>query len=124
MRRRLHPQGHWSGLGLCDRAAGAPVRSTSCLDADPTFLRSVRHLACKAYNSNERITLVTSYRAKDPLVHDCSVLSTIRIISKEDRLNAQWSTYRFKLLADRFAKYAAQLEARRTAMAADYFPGS
>lgn len=74
--------------------------------------RHVKHLACSAFNAPERITskfdlsrlsymyvwlksavsfvlVVTSYRAKDPLTHDASILDTIRIVSQQDRLNYQ-----------------------------------
>lgn len=33
--------------------------------------------------------MVTSYRAKDPLVRDASVLKTITFVSQADRLNYQ-----------------------------------
>jgi hypothetical protein len=44
------------------------------------------------------ITMVTSFRAKDVTLPDESVLTTIRPVSKRNRLNAQWSSYRLKLV--------------------------
>lgn len=83
--------------------------------------RYVRHLACKAYNASEvgrrslafenlltlatvqRITMVTSFRAKDVSLADESVLETIRPTTKKNRLNAQWSTYRLRLVGMYFS---------------------
>lgn len=40
--------------------------------------RLIQHLAPKPLGASERITMVTSYRAKDPLLHEGSVLSTVK----------------------------------------------
>ncbi|KAK4705138.1 hypothetical protein P7C70_g1079, partial [Phenoliferia sp. Uapishka_3] len=74
--------------------------------------RHVKHAALRAYNSGERITMVTSFRAKDPLVHDGS-------ITKRNRINYQWTVYRMKLLAERFTAMAAQLECEKAAVGGD-----
>lgn len=34
----------------------------------------------------------------------------------------QWTLYRMKLLAERFAKYAKNMEEKRAGMAEDYYP--
>ncbi|GAA5865192.1 hypothetical protein JCM8547_008309 [Rhodosporidiobolus lusitaniae] len=75
--------------------------------------RHITHAALRAYGAGERCTLVTSFRARDPMVNDASVLPTIRIISKKNRLNYQWTDYRFKLLSERFAIMAKQLEDKK-----------
>ncbi|KAI5480402.1 hypothetical protein MNV49_000977 [Pseudohyphozyma bogoriensis] len=75
--------------------------------------RHVKHTALRSYNTGERITMVTSFRAKDPLVRDASVLSTIHPITKRNRINYQWTLYRMKLLAERFTAMANQLEAQK-----------
>ncbi|GAA6021524.1 hypothetical protein JCM10207_005790 [Rhodosporidiobolus poonsookiae] len=75
--------------------------------------RHISHSALKAYNVAERITMVTSFRARDPMLDDGSILPTIRPSSKANRLNYQWSVYRLKLLSDRFALMAAGLEQKK-----------
>ncbi|GAA6023443.1 hypothetical protein JCM10207_004414 [Rhodosporidiobolus poonsookiae] len=77
--------------------------------------RYLEHAALKAYNVPERMAMVTSFRPRDPMLEDSSVLSTIRFISKKNRLNYQWTTYRFKLLEERFAAVHAELEAKKAA---------
>ncbi|GAA5825211.1 hypothetical protein JCM11251_006146 [Rhodosporidiobolus azoricus] len=75
--------------------------------------REISHAALKAYNVNERITMVTSFRARDPMLADSSILPTVRPTSKKNRLNYQWTLYRLKLLSDRFATMAAGLEQKK-----------
>jgi len=58
----------------------------------------------------QRITMFTSFRAKDPLIIDGSVLTTIRHISQKNRLNYNWAKYRMDYLSERFAAMAKQLE--------------
>jgi hypothetical protein len=74
--------------------------------------RHIKHAALRAYNAGERITMVTSFRARDPLIHDgsgefssptaskrdswlffslASVLSTSHPITKKNRINYQWT---------------------------------
>ncbi|GAA6023441.1 hypothetical protein JCM10207_004413 [Rhodosporidiobolus poonsookiae] len=77
--------------------------------------RYLEHAALKAYNVPERIAMITSFRPRDPMLEDSSVLKTIRYISKKNRLNYQWTTYRFKLLEQRFAAVHAELEAKKKA---------
>jgi len=72
--------------------------------------RYLRHAALKAFNAPERITMVTSFRAKDPLIIDGSVLTTIRHISQKNRLNYNWAKYRMDYLSERFAAMAKRLE--------------
>ncbi|KAF9517640.1 hypothetical protein BS47DRAFT_1290641 [Hydnum rufescens UP504] len=68
--------------------------------------RYIRHSALNAFGAPERVTMVTSFRARDPEVRDESVLTTIRPISKLDPLYFQWVAYRMNLLAERFRKRA------------------
>ncbi|GAA6044309.1 hypothetical protein JCM8097_002874 [Rhodosporidiobolus ruineniae] len=81
--------------------------------------REISHAALKAYNVDERITMVTSFRAKDPLLNDASILKTIRPTAKRNRLNYQWTTYRLKLLSERFALTAQALEAKKASFGPD-----
>ncbi|KAL8283877.1 hypothetical protein RQP46_005309 [Phenoliferia psychrophenolica] len=81
--------------------------------------RHVKHAALRAYNTDERITMVTSFRAKDPLVRDTSNLYTIHAVTKRNRINYQWTLYRMKLLAERFAAMAARLEEEKGSFGGD-----
>ncbi|BGP14824.1 hypothetical protein JCM10213_002737 [Rhodosporidiobolus nylandii] len=81
--------------------------------------REISHAALKAYNVDERITMVTSFRAKNPDLNDASILTTIRPTSKRNRLNYQWSVYRFRLLSERFANMAAALEKKKASLGPD-----
>jgi hypothetical protein len=51
--------------------------------------RYINHVALNAFNTQERVTMVTSYRVKDPNVKDESVLTTIRPISQLDEMYYQ-----------------------------------
>lgn len=42
--------------------------------------REINHAALKAYNVEERITMVTSFRAKDPMLNDGSGESLLRCL--------------------------------------------
>ncbi|ORY91689.1 hypothetical protein BCR35DRAFT_349472 [Leucosporidium creatinivorum] len=81
--------------------------------------RHIKHAALRAYNAGERITMVTSFRARDPLIHDGSVLSTIHPITKKNRINYQWTLYRMKLLSDRFNAMASKLEEKKKLLGAE-----
>ena len=51
----------------------------------------------------ERITIVCSFRPRDPRLFDSSTNMNIRNKSLVPELNYQWTTYRLKLLSERFA---------------------
>ena len=55
--------------------------------------RYIEHQALRAFGSHERITSVTSFRPKDPLVRDDTVLSTVRPISHLPDLYSQYTEY-------------------------------
>lgn len=93
------------GDGSIARIRGPQLGYTCILQG-----RYINHLACKAFNAKERITMVTSFRAKDVNIADESVLTTIRTISKRNRLNAQWSSYRLKLVAERITLLANKID--------------
>lgn len=65
----------------------------------------VQHLASKPRGSSERLTMVTSYRAKDPMVIDDSVLSTVKpeinYSSKYNEMYPNWISYRVDILKER-----------------------
>jgi hypothetical protein len=62
----------------------------------------VNHIALKAAGgTGERITMVTSFRAKDPLQKDVSNLKNVKRSSELNELFQQWSTYRLDVLSER-----------------------
>jgi len=62
----------------------------------------VKHIALKASGgTGERITMVTSFRAKDPLQKDVSNLTNVKRSSKLNELFQQWSMYRLEVLSQR-----------------------
>ena len=63
--------------------------------------RYITHQALRALGAQERITLVTSFRAKSPLLSDDSNLRTVRGISNISELYYQWSKYRLEILEAR-----------------------
>ncbi|KAJ6008306.1 hypothetical protein N7540_012282 [Penicillium herquei] len=63
--------------------------------------RYIEHQALKAYGGHERISMVTSFRAKSPHVRDESVLTGVRPISNLSELYTQYTRYRLELLEER-----------------------
>ena len=63
--------------------------------------RYITHQALRALGTQERITLVTSFRAKSPLLPDDSNLRTIRGISDISEVYYQFSKYRLEILEAR-----------------------
>ena len=61
----------------------------------------IEHVALRAFGYGERITMVTSYRPRDPRVRDTSVLTTVRPVSKLPELYEQWFRYRIEVLKNR-----------------------
>lgn len=72
--------------------------------------RYIEHQALKAHGGRERISMVTSFRPKCPLVRDESVLTGSRPISKWSELYTEWMEYRLEVLEERIR---AQLKAER-----------
>ncbi|KAI1610284.1 hypothetical protein EDD36DRAFT_443742 [Exophiala viscosa] len=64
----------------------------------------IEHIALKAKGTGERVTMVTSFRPKDPNLKDVSNLGNVKRSSNWDALFKQWSTYRLDVLEKR-AKY-------------------
>lgn len=67
--------------------------------------RIIEHIAPSPKDSCERITMVTSYRAKNPLLNEGSVLKTVKpevnFGSRYNDFYPQWIAYRCKLLQER-----------------------
>ncbi|KAE8377134.1 hypothetical protein BDV26DRAFT_305073 [Aspergillus bertholletiae] len=63
--------------------------------------RYIEHQALKALGGRERISMVTCFRPKDPLVRDETVLVGVRGISDLSQLYTQYTEYRLELLEER-----------------------
>ncbi|MCJ1426128.1 hypothetical protein MMC29_004030 [Sticta canariensis] len=63
--------------------------------------RYIEHQALRALGTTERITMVTSFRPRDPTVRDDTVLTTVRPISDLSQLYFQFSEYRLEMLQER-----------------------
>ncbi|KAF1992252.1 hypothetical protein K402DRAFT_366323 [Aulographum hederae CBS 113979] len=63
--------------------------------------RYIDHQALAATRGSERITMITAYRPRDPMLQDDSVLTSIRPISNLSEIYFQWSDYRLEVLEER-----------------------
>ncbi|KAJ5455874.1 uncharacterized protein N7458_004138 [Penicillium daleae] len=63
--------------------------------------RYIEHQALKAIGGRERISMVTSFRAKSPHVKDECVLTGVRPISNLSELYGQYTQYRLEVLEER-----------------------
>jgi hypothetical protein len=70
----------------------------------------INHVALKALGDGERITMVTSFRPKDPHMPDSSNLGNVRKVSEKGALYSQWSVYRTEVLAKRAQILAERLK--------------
>ncbi|KAJ0374027.1 hypothetical protein COL26b_007738 [Colletotrichum chrysophilum] len=72
--------------------------------------RYVEHQALAAIGGAERITMITSFRPRDPCVKDDSVLTSIRPISELSELYYQWAKYRAEVVRARLDAMLNTLE--------------
>ncbi|KAI3328857.1 hypothetical protein HD806DRAFT_480924 [Xylariaceae sp. AK1471] len=63
--------------------------------------RYIEHQALRTLGATERITMVTSFRPRNPLVRDDTVLTTVRPISNINELYNQFAEYRLEMLEER-----------------------
>lgn len=77
--------------------------------------RYIEHQALKAFGGRERIAMVTSMRAKNPLVKDETVLTGVRGISDISALYHQYTEYRFEILEERIRHFQKQERSREIA---------
>ena len=63
--------------------------------------RYINHTVAPATNMPERVTIVTSFRPKDPTLLDETTNMNIRNKSHLTELYYQWTTYRLDVLAQR-----------------------
>jgi hypothetical protein len=61
----------------------------------------IEHIALRAIGTGERVTMVTSFRPRDPCLKDVSNLGNVKRSSSWDQLFKQWSTYRLEVLEKR-----------------------
>ncbi|KDN37427.1 hypothetical protein RSAG8_10162, partial [Rhizoctonia solani AG-8 WAC10335] len=73
----------------------------------------VDHAALRVYGGQERVTMVTSYRAKDVMLPDDSILSPLRPMGHHNVMYYEWSTYRLDLLSERFKRQSEALKKKR-----------
>ena len=69
----------------------------------------INHIALRAYGCSERITMVTSFKAKDPLARDMSTLNITNKSSRLEELFLQWTTYRMDVVSKRAAAIKAEI---------------
>ncbi|KAK2748285.1 hypothetical protein FQN57_000943 [Myotisia sp. PD_48] len=63
--------------------------------------RYIEHQALRAFGATERITMVTSFRPRSPILPDDTVLTTVRSVSDLSELYFQFSEYRLEILEER-----------------------
>ncbi|KAF7557271.1 hypothetical protein G7Z17_g808 [Cylindrodendrum hubeiense] len=81
--------------------------------------RYIDHQALRAFGGTERISMVTSFRARSSGIKDDTVLKLVRPISNIDELYEEYSEYRFQMMEDRFRE-ARQLMTEKLRNKAPY----
>ncbi|CEL02155.1 hypothetical protein ASPCAL03327 [Aspergillus calidoustus] len=77
--------------------------------------RYIEHQALKALGGRERISMVTCFRPKSPLVKDETVLVGVRGISDLSQLYTQYTEYRLEILEERIRHRLKQEREREIA---------
>ncbi|KAI0400459.1 hypothetical protein F4802DRAFT_619828 [Xylaria palmicola] len=72
--------------------------------------RYITHQALRAHGTAERITMVTSFRPRNPSIRDDSVLTTVRPISNLSDLYNQFAEYRLKILEERIRLQLGEIQ--------------
>lgn len=70
----------------------------------------VNHCALNLLGDGERVTMVTSFRPKNPLVYDGSHLGNVKRSSDNTRLFKQWTAYRAQNVAKRAQYFSEQVQ--------------
>ena len=73
----------------------------------------INHVALKSLGVGERITMVTSFRPKDPHMLDLSNLGNVKAVSDLSQLYSQWSIYRVGVLERRCQVLSEKLRESR-----------
>ncbi|KAF4947938.1 hypothetical protein FSARC_13857 [Fusarium sarcochroum] len=74
--------------------------------------RYITHTAAPVTNMPERVTVVTSFRPKNPLLVDDTTNANVRNKSHLTELYYQWTTYRLEVMAQRAHSALAELQER------------
>ncbi|KAL3493274.1 hypothetical protein BJX62DRAFT_235351 [Aspergillus germanicus] len=77
--------------------------------------RYIEHQALKALGGRERISMVTCFRPKSPLIKDETVLVGVRGISDLSQLYTQYTEYRLEILEERIRHRMKQEREREIA---------
>ena len=77
--------------------------------------RYIEHQALKAIGGRERISMVTCFRPKSPLVRDETVLTGVRGISHKSEMYTQYTEYRLEILEERIRAKAKEERRREIA---------
>jgi hypothetical protein len=77
--------------------------------------RYITHRALRALGAKERITAVTSWRARSPFVKDDSTLRTVRPVSDLNELYFDFAKYRLDIMTQRLEYMLAAMCASRQA---------
>ena len=77
--------------------------------------RYIPHRGLKALGGRERISMVTSFRPRDPLAMDTTVLTNVRGISDVSTLYFQYAEYRMQNLEERVRAQIRTLRSRKDA---------
>ncbi|KAF3763292.1 hypothetical protein M406DRAFT_261979 [Cryphonectria parasitica EP155] len=77
--------------------------------------RYIEHQALRALGGLERISMVTSFRPKNPLIKDDTCLTTVRGISDLKELYSQFSEYRLEILEERIRAELKEIRESRAA---------
>lgn len=77
--------------------------------------RYIEHQALKAMGGRERISMVTCFRPKSPLIKDETVLVGVRGISHLSELYTQYTDYRLEILEERIRHKMKEERAREIA---------
>lgn len=72
--------------------------------------RYIEHQALRALGTTERITMVTSFRPRDPTVRDDTVLTTVRAVSNLSQLYFQFGEYRLEILQERIRLHLEKMQ--------------
>lgn len=75
--------------------------------------RYINHIALPSTNAQERITMVTSFRPRDPMQRDDSHLVTVRCCSDLEEMYVQWTEYRMEVLEERARRMLKRVQERK-----------
>ncbi|KAF8544790.1 hypothetical protein BDD12DRAFT_906291 [Trichophaea hybrida] len=96
-----------TGQGEIKKVRGPQMGSAVVLQG-----RYIEHIALPSTNCRERITMVTSFRPKDPMLAEDSQLLTVRPVSDLNEMYNQWTDYRVEIVEERCRRLVKGLRER------------